>query len=644
MSLKKWKKMFFSILLILTGISLFALTEWVLHIFHLGEEYALVEEVEIYHKPYYRINRKFPEKYFRNRKTAPEFRDELIPRYKETAEKRILVLGGSTAFGFPYSYNITFPDMLEGLLNRGDPDHVWNVINLATSAINSYSVSDILQHSSVLEPDALILYMGHNEFYGAFGSASSERGFTSYILTHLIMKLRQTYLFQALLKGVNRALPDETTEGSLMARVVRERQIPYGSPLYLKTRLNYIKNLHRICKTAEKMGIPVYIGTLTSNERSQIPFASDFQDEALDQVSLYKEFTFFRDRHDTTGVEMWLKDMELWEPQSALLAYCKGKYHEWQGRTDSASYYYVLARDLDVLRFRAGSDWNVAIRQFARENDWICVPVDEAFHEDSAPHAPGENLFHEHVHPKENGYMLMAETFYKSLESSGFYQTKIPYNVIKSDFEAHYPLTPFELTVGELTIKKLMSRWPFVSDNQLFTFKPSNTTEHYAWEYLNGNISWGKANQSLIDYHLNRKETGLAIRYVNSIRAVLSYEAGPVIQLVHILLDENRPDEALQVLKKTDERLDDPYLWFLEGSVYMNRFEYDFAIYALNRTRRIVLRNQSIFPHEKIAQLYHLLSKALIITGRMDEVEVVKKEAEQKFQLNIDLDSLKNGS
>jgi lysophospholipase L1-like esterase len=644
MSVKKWKKMLFSILLMLAGISLFVLTEWVLHLFHLGEEYTLVEELEIHHKPYYRINRNFPEKYFRSHETAPEFRDEIIPRYKGPSEKRILVLGGSTAFGFPYSYNITFPDMLEGLLNRGDPDHVWNVINLATSAINSYSVSDILEHTPVLEPDALILYMGHNEFYGAFGSASSERGFTSYFLTHLLMKVQQTYLFQVLLKWVNRALPDEITGDPLMARVVRKRQIPYGSSLYLKTRLNYIKNLHRIHKIAEKMGIPVYIGTLTSNERSQIPFASDFQDEALNQQTLYNEFTFLLEREDTTGVEMWLKDMELWEPQSALFAYCRAKYHEWQGRPDSASYFYTLARDLDVLRFRAGSDWNVAIRQFARENDWVCVPVDEAFHNVSAPYAPGNNLFHEHVHPKENGYMLMAETFFKSLTNSGFYQYGISDDELLSDFKTTYPITPFELKAGELTIKKLMSRWPFVSDNQPFTFNPSNTTEYYVWEYLNGNISWGKANQSLTDYHINRDENDLAIRYVNSIRAVLPHEAAPVIQLAHILLDQNQIDQALQVLRKVDETMDDPHLWFLEGSVYLNRHEYDFAIYALNKTRRIILKNPSSFHPEMISRLYQHLFKALMMTGRTEEADIVKKESEQTFHLNINADTLKNAS
>ncbi|HAE86751.1 TPA: hypothetical protein DCG86_01870 [Candidatus Marinimicrobia bacterium] len=644
MSVKKWKKWFFSTLLILAGVSLFFLTEWVLHLFYLGKEYTLVEELEIHNKPYYRINRNFPEKYFRVHETAPEFRDEIIPRFKGPAEKRILVLGGSTAFGFPYSYNITFPDMLEGLLNRGDPEHVWNVINLATSAINSYSVSDILKHTPVLEPDALILYMGHNEFYGAFGSASSERGFTSYFLTHLLMKLQQTYLFQVLLKWVNRALPNEITGDPLMARVVREREIPYGSSLYLKTRLNYIKNLHRIRKITEKMGIPVYIGTLTSNERSQIPFASDFQDEALNQQTLFKEFTFLLEREDTTGVEMWLKDMELWEPQSALFAYCRGKYHEWQGRPDSATYYYALARDLDVLRFRAGSDWNVAIRQFARENDWVCVPVDEVFHNASAPHAPGNNLFHEHVHPNEIGYMLMAETFFMSLANSGFYQHKISYDELLSDFKTTYPITPFELKAGELTIKKLMSRWPFVSDNQPFTFSPSNTTEHYAWEYLNGNISWGKANQSLADYHINRDESDLAIRYVNSIRAVLPYEANPVIQLAHILLDQNQSDKALQVLKKVDETMDDPHLWFLEGSIHINRHEYDFAIYALNKARRTVLKNPSGFHPEMISGLYQHLFKALVITGRMDEAEIVKKESEQTFGLNINPDTLKYAS
>ncbi len=635
MSLQKWKKTLFSMLLILAGLSLFVLAEGILHLFNVGREYSLVEETVVNGTPYYRINRNFPQKYFRSVSSAPEFRDELIPLYKSAREKRILVLGGSTTFGFPYSYNITFPDMLEGLLNSGDPHHKWNIVNLSTSAVNSYSVSDILDHTAILEPDALILYMGHNEFYGAFGSASSEWSFTSFFMTYLILKIQETYIFQAILNLLNQNSSDKQLQDPLMAKVVRDRHIPYGSPLYLKTRLNFIKNLHRIRKTADKMNIPVFIGTLVSNERSQIPFASDFKDEELNQESLFKEFMYFVNREDTVGVEMWLQDLQLWEPNTALLAYCRGRYSEWMGDLKSASVYYSKALDLDVLRFRAGSDWNLAIRQFAVENEWTCVPVDKAFYAYSSPYAPGDDLFHEHVHPKENGYMLMAETFLKSLHESGFYHASVPISSVISHIKSEYPITPFELKAGELTIQKLRSRWPFTTDNSPFTFSPSSTTDHYAWEYLNRNITWGKANQSLTDYHMDRKETNLAILYVHSIAAAVPHKPWSYIKLARIYLSENKTEKALQVLKNVDENLNDPELWLLEGSIHYTRNEYDFAIFALNEARRLLKNNSDVFDRDDVDRLYKMLTNSLYQSGRTEQALVVTEEGQRRFNLNL---------
>lgn len=638
MTKSKWKKTLFIFLLIIIGISLFFISEKALQFFHMGEKYSLVDELDINHEAFYRINRSFPKKYFRSMKSAPEFRDVLIPAHKKMNEKRVIALGGSTTFGFPYSYNITFPDMLEDLLNRADSEYEWRVINLSTSAINSFSVTDILEHAPCLEPDAIVLYMGHNEFYGAFGSASTEKGFNSYVLTHLFMNLQESYLFQNMLSLFQKNISqNQDSEDPLMARVVRERHIPYGSSLYMKTYLNFIKNLERIQKTTEKLDIPVYIGTLVSNERSQMPFASEFIDEDLDQFSLYKEFESYLIRDDTIGVKLWLEDLYVWEPTSAIFAYCMGKYYDWINMPDSATAYYIKARDQDVLRFRASSDWNRAIQQIAMTNTWEVVPVEKAFYNYSAPHAPGNNLFHEHVHPNIKGYMLMAETFFKEFLNSNFCQTSLPVDSILSDFEKEYPITPFEIKAGELTIQKLMSRWPFTSEYQQFTFNPSNTTEHYAWEYLNKNITWGKANQALTEYHINRNDIDLAIRYVQSIKAVTPYSSWPYTKLARLYLTMQRPDLALNELKGIDHILDDPEIWYLEGMIYFQMNENDFAIYALNKTRSHLLKESSALSHEIIQQVYLMLAQALMKSSRTEEAQRIIEEANNIFHVSISL-------
>lgn len=636
MSLKKWKKTLFGLLMVFTGVLLLGITEGLLRAFDVGEKYELVEEVSFNHDRYWRINRHFPSKYFSKIQDAPEFRDVLIPADKPPDEMRILALGESTTFGFPYSYNITFPDMLEYMMNTGDTDTHWRIINLSTSAINSYSVVDILNHAQILQPDALMIYMGHNEFYGAFGSASVEKGFSSNTFTHFLLKIKEFRMYQLLEKLLRDTSRPPASSGPLMARVVRKNYIPYGSSLYLKTRLNFIKNLHKIHTLAEKMDIPVFIGTLVSNERDLIPFASDFKDEALSHESLYQEFSYYINTDDTTGAEMWLDDLELWEPNTAILAYCKAEYYEWTGKPDSAAYFYSKARDLDVLRFRAGSDWNTAIRQVARENQWSCIRFDRSFESYSVPNRPGNNLFHEHVHPNVIGYQLMAETILSHLQDKGFYSPDIPENQILDSLYSHYPLTPFEELAGDLTIATLTHRWPFRTEEIPFTFQPSNTTEHYSWEYVNKKITWGKANQALVEYHLGRNEQEIALRYTESIRQVIPFHPYPYLKTAGIYQMLNMPEQALKTLKAVDSKLHHPDIWLLEGEIYAEEEEYDFALFTLNECRMSLKKNPGRLSAEQKQSLYQLLVHVLKASNRFEQAERMIEEASSLYHIEIE--------
>jgi hypothetical protein len=47
-------------------------------------------------------------------------------------------------------------------------------VNLAMPAINSFSLLDMTPEALAQKPDALIIYCGHNEFYGALGAGSTE--------------------------------------------------------------------------------------------------------------------------------------------------------------------------------------------------------------------------------------------------------------------------------------------------------------------------------------------------------------------------------------------------------------------------------------------------------------------------------------
>ena len=71
--------------------------------------------------------------------------------------------------GFPYPNNISFQRMLKYQLQKTNPDKDIEIINLALTAINSYTFYDFAQELVHFEPDAIFIYGGHNEYYGALG-------------------------------------------------------------------------------------------------------------------------------------------------------------------------------------------------------------------------------------------------------------------------------------------------------------------------------------------------------------------------------------------------------------------------------------------------------------------------------------------
>ena len=73
------------------------------------------------------------------------------------------------------------------------------VINLGMTAVNSYVIRDLSQRVMEYKPDAVIIYAGHNEYYGSFGAASTQFGFVNNIyLKRIILWLKDLRFYQLL--------------------------------------------------------------------------------------------------------------------------------------------------------------------------------------------------------------------------------------------------------------------------------------------------------------------------------------------------------------------------------------------------------------------------------------------------------------
>ena len=111
---------------------------------------------------------------------------------------RIFVFGASAAQGVPDSA-YSFSRILEVMLSEQYPGVNFEVINTATTAINSHVVVKIAKDCAQYEPDLFIVYLGNNEVIGPYGAGTVFAPFSEHLsLIRFGIALRGTRLGQLL--------------------------------------------------------------------------------------------------------------------------------------------------------------------------------------------------------------------------------------------------------------------------------------------------------------------------------------------------------------------------------------------------------------------------------------------------------------
>ncbi len=99
---------------------------------------------------------------------------------KQPGERRIAVIGGSTAFGYGVQWRQAFPAVLEGLLNLpSDPTGASprvSVVNLAFNNEGAYSLKFTLADYDYLDYDVVLVYTGYNDlaYFNNFQVSNSQ--------------------------------------------------------------------------------------------------------------------------------------------------------------------------------------------------------------------------------------------------------------------------------------------------------------------------------------------------------------------------------------------------------------------------------------------------------------------------------------
>jgi tetratricopeptide (TPR) repeat protein len=508
---------------------------------------------------------------------------------------RIFVMGESSAAGYPYGFNGVPGRVVRDVLQDVMPDKHVEVITVATSAINSYTLYDQVREILQQSPDAIMIYTGHNEFYGALGVGSNENlgSFPAFVRFYLRIQRFKTFMLTrdqitSFTKWLAERRAPETDKGlnTLMRQVVRDQAITLDSPVYELGKIQFSSNMNRILDMFDRAGVPVLLGSLASNLRDHAPF------ESIETSTL-------------PGAN------DVFETAQQLMR---------DGNTDEAMTAFQRARDLDALKFRATSDFNAIIRTLADRPGVVYVPVKEHLSSLAENGVIGFELMLEHLHPNDFGYFELAWQYYESMTNANFlgFQADRSLQRDKQHYFEGMHLTQLDHFLVKHRLHVLTRSWPFVKEPRRDIYRDyvfENYTDSLAFDIARNELRWEQAKVRLGEYYLNRGELDLMLAEFRGLMRDQPFNDSPFLIAAQQLLDRNRLNEAYPYLRHAHNITPNAFTYKMIGAIYVDRRQFQKGIEYLQASLERAPRD---------AQAMFNLSGAYAQTGEIEKaLEIV---------------------
>lgn len=463
----------FRLIAILLPLVFLVFLEGALRLGHYGYDTSLFIQTPG-NSDYLVLNPAASKRYFTDQLNATTGNREPFRKIKEPGTLRIFVLGESTTIGYPYFHNGSFHRWLEYRLMREFPDKKLEIVNVSLTAVNSYTVLGFARELVHYQPDAVLIYTGHNEYYGALGVGSTNRLGGNEMLVNTLLWLRQFRVVQlvgAVISRIGRLSSHSSKAGKTrMELMVGKQEIPYGSSLYERGITQFRTNMDKTLAIFHQEGVPVFLSNVASNLKDQPPFIGDSAKADYNQ---------------------------------AQQAWGRGDYKT--ARAD-----FIHAKEQDELRFRAPEAIDTIIAELSGKYDNTHLVDTRAAFEAASDHGiTGNSLFLEHVHPNLMGYALMSDVFYRALQQQGL----IPPTPDSASAESFpqllrdMPITRVDSLAGAYKIDNLKNNWPFnrsghdAGPPSRATWQVRTEEEDLAYALAFEHLSWEDAMRQLYDYY-----------------------------------------------------------------------------------------------------------------------------------------------
>ena len=623
------KKLLFSVIPVSLLLLLLVLTEVGLRFFAPSLANPFTRRVDYASTEWQQINRRYLQKYFPTTiSILPELKPSLFRAIKTDRTFRVVCLGGSSMFGTPYQMTTTIPGMVRTQLRHLFPDREIEVLNLGASAINSNVVRDMLEEEVLdLKPDLVLVYMGHNEFYGPDGVGASGLQKSFPWLTPIKYRLQNLRIFNLLSRLFTRDPESRQQAGNLMRQVSRESHVPLNSDETKHIAGIFRDNLRTIVKDCKSANVPVVLSDITSNLLFP-PFASD---STVDGIRLDEDlFRSLADQKNWNTLRDTVQKLITLDSTNALLRYWHGRALLGLGEDPSARAELRLARDLDLLKFRAPSGMNSIIHKISREENVPCVLTDSLFSRLSPAGIPGNDLFWEHLHPTAKGYYEIARLFVSEILRRSILSAARPRQAMISFDPDSLALPWLDFAYADLSMQHLTSQWPFQDYHVEPVVTGNSDVElvRIATDVYHTKTTW---DEGCLLTAARFRQLGVPNKAITTYRAMLQefpYEATVHYRLAVLFRDlGNIPAAVVEYDRSiaSDSAQVNPYVEL--ALLEVNRGHFDRAIALFNASLRL---HSDISP-QVLSTIYYGLAGAVANKG---DIPLALRHLDHALRLN----------
>jgi tetratricopeptide (TPR) repeat protein len=361
---------------------------------------------------------------------------------------RIFSLGGSTAYGHPYSDTTSFNGWLREFLKATAPERKWEVINAGGISYASYREAVLMEELIRYEPDLFLVYGSHNEFleqrlYGrVIGGSRTLRGINE-LARHLrfatVVKRVTASWTTDKLASAQPAQKLESEPDTILEKTLGPTSYTRNDPLRDQILHHYRFNLERMVDIAQSAGARIIFIVPAANLRDSSPFKSEHKPGlAESDLKRWKDLYDQARRSESNSPPSAMSTLSLLDQAAVIddrmasLHFARGHVLEKLGRFSEAKAAYERARDEDVCPLRAPTAVRDIVVQVATERHAPWIAFDHLLESHAEHGLLGSSVFLDHVHPTIDGYRELALEILRTMAQERLTNPNLDPQVLKT--------------------------------------------------------------------------------------------------------------------------------------------------------------------------------------------------------------------